>query len=54
MNSALQTMLIKDSLTQAFKLRMLLEEQGWRVFIARSAEVALSSLDEPLPYLRTA
>jgi two-component system NtrC family sensor kinase len=51
MNSAFRMMVIEDSLTQAFKLRMLLEKQGWRVYIAGSAEVALSSLDAPLPDL---
>jgi DNA-binding response OmpR family regulator len=51
MNSAFRMMVIEDSLTQAFQLRMLLEEQGWRVFIAGTAEVALASLTDPLPDL---
>jgi two-component system NtrC family sensor kinase len=51
MNSTFRMMVVEDSLTQAFRLRMLLEEQGWRVSIAGSAEVALAALNDPLPDL---
>jgi two-component system, NtrC family, sensor kinase len=42
---------IEDSETQAFKLRLLLEEQGWEVFVAGAAEAALAALADPLPAL---
>jgi two-component system NtrC family sensor kinase len=37
--------------TQAFKLRLLLEEQGWQVSIAVTAEEAQAALGDPLPDL---
>src|SRR5579864_9032201 len=43
--------LVEDSETQAFKLQSLLEEQGWEVAIAITAEAALAALGEPLPDL---
>src|SRR5579864_9437727 len=43
--------LVEDSETQAFKLQSLLEEQGWEVAIAITAEAALAALSEPLPDL---
>ena len=42
---------VEDSETQAFKLRLLLEEQGWEVSIAGAAEAALAALGDPLPDL---
>ncbi|MDP9171559.1 MAG: response regulator [Acidobacteriota bacterium] len=43
--------LVEDSETQAFKLQALLEEQGWEVSIAGTAEAALAMLGDPLPDL---
>ena len=43
--------LVEDSETQAFKLQSLLEDQGWEVAIAITAEGALAALGEPLPDL---
>jgi two-component system, NtrC family, sensor kinase len=42
---------IEDSETQAFTLSCLLEEQGWQVSRARTAEEALAALGDPLPDL---
>ena len=42
---------VEDSETQAFRLRLILEEQGWAVHVAGSAEDALAILGEPLPDL---
>src|SRR5580765_853389 len=42
---------VEDSETQAFKLQLLLEEQGWETAIAITAEAALAALGEPLPDL---
>ena len=42
---------VEDSETQAFKLRLLLEEQGWQVSVAGAAEAALAALGDPLPDL---
>jgi two-component system NtrC family sensor kinase len=42
---------VEDSETQAFRLRLLLEEQGWEVSIAGAAEAALAALGDPLPDL---
>jgi len=44
-------MVVEDSETQAFKMRMLLEEQGWQVSVAGTAEAALAALGDPLPDL---
>src|SRR5580704_3595282 len=51
MQNAFRIMLVEDSATQAFKLRVLLEEQGWEVSVAGSAEAALAELGDPLPDL---
>jgi two-component system NtrC family sensor kinase len=51
MNRAFQIMVIEDSETQAFKMRLLLEEQGWQVTSAGAAEAALAALSDPLPDL---
>ncbi len=42
---------VEDSETQAYKLQLLLEEQGWQVSVAGAAEVALAALGDPLPDL---
>jgi len=44
-------LVVEDSQTQAFKMRLLLADQGWRVSIAGSAESALAMIGEPLPDL---
>jgi two-component system NtrC family sensor kinase len=44
-------LVVEDSETQAFKLRLLLEEQSWEVAVAGSAEQALAALAKPLPDL---
>jgi two-component system NtrC family sensor kinase len=51
MNRAFRIVVVEDSETQAFKMRMLLEEQGWQVSIAGAAEEALAALGDPLPDL---
>jgi two-component system, NtrC family, sensor kinase len=51
MERAFHIVVVEDSETQAFKLRMLLEEQGWEVSIAGAAETALAALGDPLPDL---
>ncbi len=51
MNRPCRIVVVEDSETQAFKLRLLLEEQGWEVSIAGSAEAALAALGDPLPDL---
>jgi two-component system NtrC family sensor kinase len=51
MNRAFRIVVVEDSETQAFKLQLLLEEQGWEVSIAGSAETALAALGDPLPDL---
>jgi two-component system NtrC family sensor kinase len=51
MSRAIRIMLLEDSETQAFRLRLLLEEQGWQVSIAGTAETALAALCEPFPDL---
>ena len=43
MNSSFRMMVIEGLPTHAFKPRMLIEERGWRVFVA-----------EPFPHLRMA
>ncbi len=42
---------VEDSETQAYKLQLLLEEQGWQVSVAGAAEAALAALGDPLPDL---
>src|SRR5271154_677780 len=51
MNRAFRIVVVEDSETQAFKLRLVLEEQGWQVSIAGTAEAALAALSDPLPDL---
>ncbi|MGD0134032.1 MAG: response regulator, partial [Bryobacteraceae bacterium] len=51
MERAFHIVVVEDSETQAFRLRMLLEEQGWEVSIAGAAESALAALGDPLPDL---
>jgi len=51
MERAFRIAVVEDSETQAFKLRLLLEEQGWEVSIAGAAEAALAALGDPLPDL---
>jgi two-component system NtrC family sensor kinase len=51
MERAFHIVVVEDSETQAFKLRMLLEEQGWEISIAGAAETALAALGDPLPDL---
>src|SRR5271166_105336 len=51
MNRACRILVVEDSETQALKLRLLLEEQGWRVSIASAAEAAMAALGDPLPDL---
>jgi two-component system, NtrC family, sensor kinase len=51
MNGPFRIVVVEDSETQAYKLRLLLEEQGWQVFVAVAAEEALAALGDPLPDL---
>src|SRR5271166_4283698 len=51
MERVFRILVVEDSETQAFKLRLLLEEQGWQVSIAGTAEAALAALCDPLPDL---
>ncbi|HUQ93753.1 MAG TPA: response regulator [Bryobacteraceae bacterium] len=51
MRPPFQIMVVEDSATQAYKLRLLLEEQGWQISIAGTAEAALAALGDPLPDL---
>jgi two-component system NtrC family sensor kinase len=51
MNRDFRIMVIEDSETQAFKMRLLLEEQGWQVSTTGAAEEALATLGDPLPDL---
>jgi two-component system NtrC family sensor kinase len=51
MKRAFRIAVVEDSETQAHKLRLLLEEQGWEVSISGAAEVALAALADPLPDL---
>jgi two-component system, NtrC family, sensor kinase len=51
MNRSFRIVVVEDSETQAFRLRLLLEAQGWRVSVAVTAEEALASLGDPLPDL---
>jgi two-component system, NtrC family, sensor kinase len=51
MKRAFRIVVVEDSETQAHKLRLLLEEQGWEVSIAGAVEAALAALAGPLPDL---
>lgn len=51
MERTFRVMLVEDSATQAFKLRLLLEEEGCEVCIVDTAEAALAALSHPLPDL---
>src|SRR5277367_4147196 len=51
MSHAFRIVVVEDSETQAFRLGLLLEEQGWEVSIAGAAEAALAVLGDPLPDL---
>jgi len=49
MDRVFRIMVVEDSETQAFKLRCLLEAQGWQVSTAGAAEAALAAIGDPLP-----
>jgi two-component system NtrC family sensor kinase len=51
MNRTFRIVVVEDSETQAFMLRVLLEDQGWQVEVAGTAEAALAALGDPLPHL---
>lgn len=51
MNGVHRIVVVEDSETQAFKLRLMLEEQGWLVEVAGTAEGALAGLSDALPDL---
>lgn len=51
MTRVYRILVVEDSRTQAFMMRVLLEEQGWHVTIAGAAETALAALGDPLPDL---
>src|SRR5579872_6111823 len=51
MSQAFRIIVVEDSETQAFRLGVLLEEQGWEVSIVGAAEAALAALGNPLPDL---
>jgi len=51
MNRTFRILVVGDSETQPLTLRLLLEEQGWQVAFARSAEAALVDLGDALPDL---
>jgi two-component system NtrC family sensor kinase len=51
MSHAFRIVIVEDSETQAFMLQVLLEEQGWQVEVAGTAEAALAALGDPLPDL---
>jgi two-component system NtrC family sensor kinase len=51
MESAPQILLVEDSAAQALYLRWLLEQQGWQVVRASTAESALEELNRQLPAL---
>ena len=46
-----QILIVEDSETQALKLRYLLEDEGWEVACASTAESALEELNRSLPAL---
>jgi len=51
MEPASQILIVEDSETQALQLRYLLEEEGWEVVRASTAELALEELNRNLPAL---
>jgi two-component system, NtrC family, sensor kinase len=51
MSSVHRIVVVEDSETQAFKLRLMLEEQGWLVEVVGTAEGALAGLSDALPDL---
>ncbi len=51
MDPAVSILIVEDSETQALKLRFLLEEEGWEVMHAATAEAALDQLTQRLPSL---
>src|SRR6266849_9429658 len=51
MEPASQILIVEDSETQALQLRYLLEEEGWEVVRASTAELALEELNRQLPAL---
>ncbi len=51
MEPAFQILIVEDSETQALQLRFLLEEEGWGVVRAATAESALEELNRQLPAL---
>ena len=51
MERTFRIVVVEDSETQAYKLRLLLEEQGWEICVAGTAEAALAALGDPLPDL---
>ena len=51
METACQILIVEDSETQALQLRYLLEEEGWNVVRASTAESALEELNNGLPAL---
>ncbi len=51
MSRVCRIVVVEDSETQALKMQLLLEEQGWEVSIAGSAEAALAALADPFPDL---
>src|SRR5450755_468204 len=50
-NRVYRIVVVEDSETQAYRLQLLLEEQGWQVSVAGAAEAALAALSDPLPDL---
>src|SRR3989475_8309764 len=51
MEPASQILIVEDSETQALQFRYLLEEEGWEVVRASTAELALEELNRHLPAL---
>lgn len=51
MKSSVRILIVEDSETQALKLRFRLEEEGWEVLCAATAETALEELNHCLPTL---
>jgi DNA-binding response OmpR family regulator len=51
MELKVQILIVEDSETQALRLRCMLEEEGWEVVRASTAEAALEQLNQHLPSL---
>ena len=51
MDSHKRIMIVEDSLTQALKLQLLLEQQGWKTVRASTAEEALAEIGRDAPDL---